>query len=108
MSNQPLSEQYRLAAKEWVGLQKAADLLEDTKNDQLAALIEAEISKNPDLAHNAAERKVRASEHWQRCRENIANANEAARTARIKVKWIEMRFQEWQSYEATKRAEMKL
>jgi hypothetical protein len=107
-SNQPLSEQFRLLAKQWVALDAAASLLEETKSAQLSSRIAVLIGANPNLAHNAAERAVKASEEWKKDVEAIVEARRKANLAKVAVEYIRMRHSENQSYEATKRAEMKL
>jgi hypothetical protein len=107
-SNQPLSEQFRLLAKQWVGLDAAASLLEETKSAQLSSRIAVLIGANPDLAHNAAERTVKASEEWKADVAKIVDARRKANLAKVAVEYVRMRHSEHQSYEATKRAEMKL
>ena len=57
MSNQPISEQYRLAALEWVDLDAAARLLEDTKSIVLSEMMKA----LGDVPATHAERDVKAS-----------------------------------------------
>jgi DNA polymerase III gamma/tau subunit len=107
-SNQPLSEQYRLLAKQWVKLDAAASLLEETKSAQLSSLIATLIGANPELAHNAAERTVKASKEWKDTVEAIVEARRKANLAKVAVEYIKMRHSENQSYEATRRAEMKI
>jgi DNA polymerase III gamma/tau subunit len=107
-SNQPLSEQFRLLAKQWVALDAAASLLEKTKDAQLSSMVAAVIGANPKLAHNAAERTVKESPEWKETVEAIVEARRKANLAKVAVEYIRMRHSENQSYEATKRAEMKL
>jgi hypothetical protein len=107
-SNQPLSEQFRLLAKKWVALDAAASLLEETKSAQLSSLIAKLIGENPDLAHNAAERTVKASQEWQDIVAATVEARRKANLAKVAVEYIKMKDREQQSYEATKRAEMRL
>ena len=102
--NQPLSEQYRLAAKDWVQKDAAARLLEETKTTVLAQRVKA----LGDMPVTSAERDVKASDAWLEYISGMVEARTDANLARVKVKWIEMRAAEYQSAEATKRAEMKL
>ena len=45
---------------------------------------------------------------WREWIETMVEARTLANKARLKIKWIEMKASEQQSFEATKRAEMKL
>ena len=104
MSNQLLSEQYRLAALEWVSLDAAARLLEETKSTQLASKVKA----LGDVPVTSAERDVKATPEWRADLEAMVQARTKANHAKVKLEWIRMRFQEQMSFEATKRSEMKL
>ena len=104
MSNQPLSEQYRIAALDWVHLDSAARLQEECKTSVLSTMIKS----LGDVPVTTAERDVKATPAWRDYIETMINARTAANKAKVKVRWIEMRAAEYQSLEATKRAEMKL
>jgi hypothetical protein len=104
MSNQPLSEQYRLAAKAWVSLDSAASLLEETKS----AVLSQRMTALGTMPVSKAEMTVKASAEWYEHVTKIVAAREAANLAKVKLEWLRMKFSEWQSAEATKRAEMKL
>ena len=104
MSNQPLSEQYRLAALNWVGLDAAARLQEESKTAVLNTMIKA----LGDVPVTSAERDVKATPEWKEYIETMVQARTKANKAKLNIKWIEMRAAEQQSFEATKRAEMKL
>ncbi len=104
MSNQPLSEQFRLAAKDWVDKDAAASMLEETKT----AVLAQRMGMQGDIPINRAEQIVKASKAWHEWLEGMVNARTAANLAKVKLEWIRMRHSEWQSEAATKRAEMKL
>lgn len=103
-SNHPLSEQYRLAAKEWVELDAAASLLEETKS----AVLSQKMAACGDVAVNRAELLVKSSPEWSAHLMKMTEARRKANLAKVKLEWLRMRFSEQQSFEATKRAEMKL
>lgn len=103
-SNLPLSEQYRLAAKEWVELDAAASLLEETKS----AVLSQKMAACGDVPVNRAELQVKASPEWASHLMKMTEARRKANLSKVKLEWIRMRFSEQQSHEATKRAEMKL
>lgn len=104
MSNQEWSEQYRLAAKDWVQKDSAASLLEETKSAYLAQLM----TRLGDVPVSHAERSVKSSEEWSEFVTRMVKAREAANLARVRCEYLRMKFGEWNSFEATKRAEMKL
>ena len=103
-SNLPLSEQFRLVAKDYVAKDTAANLLEESKSAVLARLVSAQ----GDMAHNRAEMNVKASQEWQDYIGRMVQARHDAALAKVKMEYVKMRFNEWQSAEASKRAEMRL
>lgn len=102
--NRPWSEQFRIVAKKWVDAEAAASLLEDTKSavlaEKMAALGEMPVSK--------AEMTVKASAEWRNELQAIATTRQAANRLKVQMEYIRMKFMEWQSENATKRAEMRL
>lgn len=103
-SNLLPSEQYRLAAKQWVELDGAARMLEETKTAVLAQRKKA----LGDMPDSHAEREVKASEEWADFIKHLVEARTAANLAKVRMEWCRMKFSEWLSMDATKRAEMKL
>lgn len=103
-SNLPWSEQFRIVAKEWVDLDKAATLLEETKTLVLSQKIKA----LGDMAHNRAEAEVKASPEWHDHVSKMVEARSAANLKKVQLEFIRMRFAEWQSENANRRAEMRL
>jgi hypothetical protein len=104
LSNKPLSEQFRLAAKQWVDLDSAANMLEETKS----AVLSQKMAALGDVAVSRAELSVKATPEWHDYVTKMVKAREAANLAKVKLEWLRMRFSEAQSFEATRRAEMKL
>jgi hypothetical protein len=104
MSNQPWSEQFRMVAKEWVELDKAATLLEETKSLVLSQKIKA----MGDMPHNRAEAQVKASPEWHDHVTKLVEARSAANLKKVQMEYLRMKFSEWQSDNANKRAEMRL
>ncbi len=104
MSNQPLSEQYRIVSKKWVDADAAANLLEECKTPTLSqkmlALGEMPVSK--------AEMIVKGSEEWHNYIKIMVEARKAANLLRVQCRYIEMQSSQQQSEEASKRAEMRL
>lgn len=103
-SNLPLSEQYRVAAEEWIDADAAANLLEETKS----AVLNRMMLDKGEKAVNRAEMLVKASDEWRDHVTKIVEARKKASLLKVKVEYVRMKFHEWQSYEATRRAEMKL
>jgi putative sterol carrier protein len=102
--NHPISEQYRLAAKDWVEKDSAANLLEETKS----AVMSQMMARLGDIPVSHAERAVKSSEQWMDFITKMVRAREAANLAKVRCEFIRMKFQEWSSFNATKRAEMRL
>lgn len=102
--NLPPSEQYRLAAKAWVELDGAAMLLEETKSAVLAQRMK-QLGDMP-VAH--AEREVKSSPEWGDFIKKMVDARTQANLAKVRLEYTRMKFMEWQSENATKRAEMRL
>ena len=103
-SNLPISEQFRMVAKDWVDKDSAARMLEETKT----AVLAQHMKNLGDLPAAHAERDVKASPEWYEFIERLVNARTAANLAKVKLEYIRMKASEQQSAEATKRAEMKL
>lgn len=100
----PLSERYRIAAKEWVELDSKARLMEETKsavlNQRMAALGDMPVSK--------AEMAVKASTEWREFVTEMVESRTQSNLKKVELEWLRMRFSEQQSREATERAERKL
>lgn len=102
--NRPISEQFRLAAKDWVEKDSAARLLEESKSAVLAQRMAAE----GDIPAAHSERNVKSSEEWHDYLRKMNDARTAANLAKVKMEWLRMRFSEWQSAEANRRTEARL
>lgn len=103
-SNLPLSEQYRIVAKAYVDADSAASLLEETKSAVLSRMM---VSLG-DMPVSRAEMQIKASNQWEEFVVNMVKAREKAAFLKVKLEYIRMKFSEWQSIEASKRAEMRL
>lgn len=103
-TNLPPSEQYRIAAKQWVELDGAARMLEETKTAVLAQRKRA----LGDMPDSRAETTVKATEEWMDFIKGLVEARTAANLAKVRMEWTRMKFSEWISMDATRRAEMKL
>jgi hypothetical protein len=103
-SNLPLSEQYRVVAKAYVDADSAASLLEETKSAVLARMM----LNLGDMPVSRAEMQTKASPEWVEFVTNMVKARERAAFLKVKLEYVRMKFSEWQSMEASKRAEMRL
>jgi hypothetical protein len=104
MENAPLSEQFRLISEEWVDADAAASLLEETKSAVLARMM----STYGDIPVSRAEMNAKASSAWLEHINKMVEAREKASMFKVRMEYTRMRFYEWQSMEASKRAEMRL
>jgi hypothetical protein len=102
--NLPWSEQYRIVAKQWVDADAAASILEELKSATLAQLMLAQ----GDMPVSRAEMKVKASEEWDKYIKSMVAERGAANKLKVQLEYLRMKFQEWSSENATKRAEMRL
>lgn len=106
--NLPISEQYRVVAKQWVDAEAAASLLEDTKSSVLSERMQAMLREEPGLAINRAEAAVKASDEWKDWITGMIEARKKANLLKVQLEYLRMRAGEQASFEATRRAEMKL
>ena len=104
MSNEPLSEQFRIVAKKWVTADAAASLLEDTKS----AVLSQKMTALGDMPVSKAEMTVKASAEWSDHVVKINAAREQANLLKVQLEYLKMKSGEQASFEATRRAEMKL
>ncbi len=100
----PPSEQYRLAAKAWVELDGIARLLEESKTATLSQRMKA----LGDMPTAHAERDVKSSPDWSEYIKMMVIARTDANFAKVRMEYYRMRFMEWQSENANRRAEMRL
>ena len=103
-ANLPISEQFRVVAKKWCDADAAARLLEDTKS----AVLAQKIATLGDMAHNKAENQVKASQEWADYIQKMTEAKKQANLLKVQMEYLRMKFSEWQSHNANKRAEMRL
>lgn len=104
ISNEPLSEQFRLAAKAWVDADGAARMLEELKTTVLAQWVK----QQGDMPVAHAEREVKSSPQWEEYIDKMVRAKTAANHLKIDVEYIRMKASEHQSFEANQRAERRI
>jgi len=102
--NRPISEQYRLAAEEWVRLDGAERLLEETKT----AVLSQRMAAQGDMPVSRAELAVKSSQDWKDFVTSMVEARTAANEMKVHVEFLKMRFAEWNSSEANARIERKI
>jgi len=102
--NAPISELYRLAAEDWVKLDGAARLLEETKTAVLSQMM----ASLGDMPVSRAELTVKSTDDWKEFVTEMVKARTAANEKKIEVEYLKMRFAEWNSNEANARIERKL
>jgi hypothetical protein len=100
----PVSEQYRLAALDWVAVDAAARMLEEGKTTYLAQ----QKAKLGDIPDSKAERLVKSSPEWADYIKKMVNAKTVANKQRVELDYLKMRHMERTSEEANARSERKL
>jgi hypothetical protein len=103
-SNLPLSEQFRIVAKKWVDADSAASMLEETKSAVLSKMM----ASLGDMPVSKAEMQIKASDEWHDYIKSMVEARERAALLKVQLEYIRMKFHEWQSHSANRRAEMRL
>lgn len=104
MSNIPLSEQWERVADEWADLDGAARMLEESKT-----AVQSQMMKRlGDVPAAHAERDVKASPEWRDYIEKMVRARTASNKKKIQMEFLKMRFAEWNSAEANRRAGARL
>lgn len=98
------SESFRIQAKDWVGKDAAASLLEETKTLMLSQKMMA----LGDMPVSRAEMHVKASVDWYDYVSKMVKAREDANLAKVRLEYIRLKFSEQQSEEATARSERRL
>jgi len=108
LEEQPISEQYRVAADEWADAENAAHLLEELKTTTLEQKKCELIDRDPKMSEAKAERLVKASEDWELYLYDMCQARAAATFLKQKLRVIEMKHREWIDGNASARQEMRL
>ena len=104
----PISEQFRIVAKQFNELDKAAKMLEESKTAVLSQMIMSVIREAEGMAHNQAERQVKASNEWHDYIHQMVEARSEANLKKVQLDYIKMQFTEWQMNTASARDERKM
>ena len=99
-----LCEVFRVNAKNWVELDSAARMLEESKS----AFLSMRMVEQGDVPVSKAELTAKAGELWQGYIESMVKARKEANLAKVKLEYIRMLFQQRMSDEANARAERKM
>lgn len=102
--DRPISEQFRIVAKQWVDADAAASILEETKS----ATLSQKMADLGDMPVSRAEMTVKASPEWKHFIGGMVEARKTANRLKVQLEYLRMRAGEQSSAEATRRAEMKL
>lgn len=103
-NDMPISEQYRLAALDWVDADSAARILEGSKS----AIVAQWVNDYGDIPVSRAEAKVKASDDYLRLIEDVENARTKANKLKVQVEYLRMRFSEEIGRDANARAERRM
>jgi hypothetical protein len=106
--DRPISEQFRIVAKQWVDADTAASLLEELKTTTLERIKSDLIANDGPMPDNTATRLAKCSDRWDEYVREMCNTRSRANALKVQMEYIRMKFAEWQSAAATARAEMRL
>ncbi len=104
--NQPPLEVWRLKAREYVALNKAARMLENSKSAVLSRRMGQLTAQGVSVS--AAERQVKASPEWQEYLDTTEEARAAADFAWVEREYAKEKMWEIKSGNADARAEMRM
>lgn len=104
----PLSEEFRIVAREYADADAAASLLEELKSTTLEKRKSIIIAEQPGLAENKAERFAKTSIEWESYIRLMCTARAKATRLRLQLEYIRIRHREWVGADANARAEAKL
>ncbi len=105
---QPISEQFRIVARQWVDADAAASLLEELKTTTLEKMKSDLIAREGDMADNKAERMTKCTDEWSTYLREMCEHRAKAQRLKVQLEYLRMKFAEAQSMEATARHEARL
>lgn len=105
---QPISEQFRIVARQWVDADAAAAILEELKTTTLENMKSKIITENGDMADNKAERLAKCSPDWEKYIREMCEHRAKANKLKLQMEYLRMKFNEQQSMEANGRHEARL
>jgi predicted nucleotidyltransferase len=104
---QPISEQFRIVARQWSDEDAAASLLEELKTTTLEKL-KSKLMAGTEMAENRAERLAKSSPEWSEYIERMCGHRAKASRLKCQLEYIRMKFQEQQGQQANARHEARL
>lgn len=104
----PLSEEFRIVAKQYADADAAASLMEELKGPTLAKMISDLVAEMPGTSEARAERMAKASSDWLEYLKTMCASRATATKLRLQLEWVRMRHREWVGADANKRHEAKL
>lgn len=108
MINNPISEHFRVAAKDWVEADRAASLMEETKTIIFSQIVGKIITDNLKLPVNKAELAAKTSAEYREFVTEMVELRSKANLLKVKMEYLRMQHSEQMSREATARAETRL
>ncbi len=105
---QPISEQFRIVAKQWVDADAAASLMEELKTTTLEKMKTRIVEADGPMADNRAERLAKCHPDWEEYLRQMCKHREVANRLKMQLEYLRIRHREWVGADATARAEMKL
>jgi hypothetical protein len=104
LDNRPHSQRYREAGDNWAELEKAAQILEDTKS----AVMAQRQSMLGDIPVNRAEQIVKSDPWWMDHLTKIVEARYKANKGKINLEVVKMEYYEHNNSEANQRVEIRM
>jgi hypothetical protein len=106
--DKPISERYRLAAKEWVKAEKIASFMEQNKDGALSKMKNAVMREHGEMSEAKAERLVKSSKEWEEYLQAMVNLRAEANEWRQEMKTLELEDSERMDKNANARHEARL
>ena len=100
----PISEQFRVVAKQWVDDDKAANILEESKSAVLSQMM----LKEGDIPVSKAEMRVKGSAEWQDYLDKMVNARADANLRKLHMDYLRMKEREADREDWNARSERKM
>ena len=100
----PISEQFRIVARQWVDDDKAAKILEESKSAVLSQMM----LKEGDIPVSKAEMRVKGSTEWQDYLDKMVNARADANLRKLHMDYLRMKEREADRDDWNARSERKM
>lgn len=100
----PISEQFRIVARQWVDDDKAASILEESKSAVLSQMM----LKEGEIPVSKAEMRVKGSAEWQEYLDKMVSARAAANLRKVQLDYLRMKEREADREDWNARSERKM